>query len=199
MVRICPRNVPSDREIGRRSRRASVAPTAEELRRRFHQLTLEELRQLFNDSAPTSTTGRIPWHRAAASRSWIPATSPARPSSIQVPEISSQSIEEDMVIIEEPVPQPMNIQPSQAPTLPGDITSTTEGGNELTVVLPCPSVSTAEELVMLNNQYGAAAATVREYVNRMNALEVYLEPFDAMSEALRKILAPTQNDQENSR
>ena len=84
----------------------------------------------------------------------------------------------------------MNIQPSQAPTLPGDITSTTEGGDELTIVLPCPSVSMAEELVMLNNQYDAAAATVREYVNRMNALEVYLEPFEAM----RNILAPTQNN-----
>ena len=165
MVRTRPRNVPNDREIGRRSRRASVAPTGEELQRRFYQLTLEEQRQLFNDVAPTSTTGRIPWHQAAASRSWIPATSSATTSSIQVPEISSQSIEEDVVIIEEPVPQPMNIQPSQAPTLPGDITSTTEGGNELTVVLPCPSVNMAEELVRLNNQYGAAAATVWEYVN----------------------------------
>ena len=57
----------------------------------------------------------------------------------------------------------------------------------------------AEELVRLNNQYGAAAATVREYVNRMNTLEVYLEPFDAMNEAMRNILAPTQNNQENSR
>ena len=75
----------------------------------------------------------------------------------------------------------MNIQPLQAPTLPGDVTSTTE------------------ELVRLNNQYGAAAATVREYVNRMNALEVYLEPFDDMSEAARNILAPTRNNQENSR
>ena len=181
MVRTRPRDVPNDREIGRRFRRASVAPTGEELRRHFHQLTLEEQRRLFDNSAPTSSTGRIPWHRAAASRSWIPATSPAARSLVQVPEISSQSIEEDIEIIEEPVPRPLNIQPSQAPTLPGDVTSTTE------------------ELVRLNNQYGAAAATVQEYVNRMNALEVYLEPFDAMSEAMRRILAPTQNDQENSR
>ena len=180
MVRTRPRNVPNDREIGRRSRRASVAPTGEELRRRFHQLTLEEQRQLFDNSAPTPSAGRIPWHQAAASRSWIPATSSATTSSVQVPEISSQSIEEDVEIIEEPAPQAVNIQPPQAPTLPGDVTSTTE------------------ELVRLNNQYGAAAATVREYVNRMNALEVYLEPFDAMSEAARNILAPTRNNQENS-
>ena len=125
MVRTRPRDVPNDREIGRRSRRASVAPTGEELRRRFHQLTLEEQRRLFNDSAPTSTTGRIPWHQAAASRSWIPATSSATTLSIQVPEISSQSIEEDVVIIKEPVLQTMNIQPSQAPTP----TSTTGGGD----------------------------------------------------------------------
>ena len=143
MVRTRPRNVPNDRETGRRSRRASVAPTGEELQRHFHQLTLEEQWRLFN----TSLAGRIPWHQAAASRSWIPATASAARSLVQVPEISSQSIEEDMEIIEEPVPQPINIQPSQAPTLPGDITSTTE------------------ELVRLNNQYGAAAATVREYVN----------------------------------
>ena len=81
-------------------------------------------------------------------------------------------MEEDVIIIEEPAPRAMSIQPSQAPTLPGDITSTTE------------------ELVMLNNQYGAAAVTVREYVNWMNALEVYLEPFEAM----RNILAPTQSN-----
>ena len=92
-----------------------------------------------------------------------------------------------MVILEEPAPQPEHIQPSQAPTLPGDITSTTEGGAELTIVIPCTSANMDEELMMLNNQYGAAAATVQEYVNRMNALEVYMEPFEAM----RNILAPT--------
>ena len=86
-----------------------------------------------------------------------------------------------MEIIEEPVPRPLNIQPSQAPTLPGDITSTTE------------------ELVRLNNQYGVAATAVQEYMNRMNALEIYLEPFDAMTEAMERILAPTQDKQENSR
>ena len=51
---------------------------------------------------------------------------------------------------------------------------------------------------MLNNQYGAAAATIQEYVNRMNALEVHLEPFNAMDEAMRNILAPTQCNQKNS-
>ena len=118
MVRTRPRNVPNDREIGRRSRRASVAPTGDKLRRRFHQLTLEELRHLFNNSARIPLAGRIPWHQSAASRSWIPATSSATTSLIQVPEISSQSMEEDVEIIEEPVPQPMNIQPSQAPPCP---------------------------------------------------------------------------------
>ena len=174
MVCTRPRNVPRDRETGR-TRRASVAPTSEELQRRFHQLTLEEQRQLFNNPAPTPSVGRIPWHQAAASRSWIPTTSSATKSSIQVPEISSQSMEEDVEILEEPAPRTVNIQSSQAPTLPGDITSTLEGGNELTVVIPCTSVNMAEELMMLNNQYGAAAATIQEYVNRMDALEIYLE------------------------
>ena len=131
MVHTRPRNVPKDRETGRRSRRASVAPTGEELRRHFHQLTLEEQRRLFNNPAPTSSAGRIPWHQAAASRSWIPTTSSATKSLIQVPKISSQSMEEDVEILEEPAPQSMNTQSSQAPTLPGDITSTTEGGTEL--------------------------------------------------------------------
>ena len=88
-------------------------------------------------------------------------------SVIQVPEISSQLMEEDVEILEEPAPQAMNIPFSQAPTLSGDITSTTE------------------ELVMLNNQYGAATATIQEYVNRLNTLEVHLEPFNAMDEAMR--------------
>ena len=180
MVRTCPRNVPKDKEPGRRTRRASVAPTSEELQKCFHQLTLEEQRQLFNNPAPTPPAGRIPWHQAAVSRSWIPATSSATKSSIQVPEISSQLIEEDVEILEEPAPRTVNIQSSQAPTLPGDITSTSEGGNELTVVIPCTSVNVAEELMMLNNQYGAAAATIQGYVNRMNTLEIRLEPFNGL-------------------
>ena len=107
-------------------------------------------------------------------------------------------MEEDVEILEEPVPQSVNTQSSQAPTLPGDITSTTEGGTELTVVIPCTSVNMAEELMMLNNQYGAAAATIQEYVSRMNALEIYLEPFNELEEARRNLLAPTQCNQENS-
>ena len=194
MVRTRPRKVPKDKEPGRRTRRASVAPTSEELRRRFHQLTLDEQRQLFNNPAPTPPAGRIPWHQAAVSRSWIPATSSATRSLIQVPEISSPSMEEDVEILEEPASQPVHTQPSQAPTLPGDITSTSEGGNELTVIIPCTSVNMAEELMMLNNQYGAAAATIHEYVNRMNALEVRLEPFNGLEEAGRNLLAPIQKN-----
>ena len=180
MVRTRPRNVPKDKEPGRRTRRASVAPTSKELRRRFHQLTLDEQQQLFNNPAPTSPAGRTPWHQAAVSRSWIPTTSSAIKSSIQVPEISSQSMEEDVEILEELVPQVKNIQSSQAPTLPGDITSTSEGGNELTVIIPCTSVNMAEELMMLNNQYGATAATIQDYVNQMDALEMRLEPFNGL-------------------
>ena len=198
MVCTRPRKVPRDKETGRRSRRASVAPTGEELRRRFHQLTLEEQRQLFNNTAPSSPAGRIPWHQAAASRSWIPTTSSATKSSIQVPEISSQSMEEDVEILEEPAPQSVNTQSLQAPTSPGDITSTTVGGTELTVIIPCTSVNMAEELMMLNNQYGATTATIHEYVNRMNALEIYLEPFNELEEARRNLLASTQCNQENS-
>ena len=80
----------------------------------------------------------------------------------------------------------MNTQSSQAPTLPGDITSTTEGGTELTVVIPCPSVNVAEELMMLNNQYGAAAATIQEYVKQNeHSGGVHLEPFNAMNEVMK--------------
>ena len=155
-----------------------------------------EQRQLFNNPAPTSPAGRIPWHQAAVSRSWIPTTSSATRSSIQVPEISSQSMEEDVEILEEPAPQSVNIQSSQAPTLPGDITSTSEGGNELTVIIPCTSVNMAEELMMLNNQYGAAAATIQEYINRMNAGDILGALWTGRSGM--KLLAPTQRTQENS-
>ena len=197
MVCTCPRNVPKDKEPGRRTRRAPVAPTSEELQRHFHQLTLDKQQQLFNNPAPTPSAGKIPWHQAAASRSWILTPPSAARSSIQVPEISSQSMEEDVEILEEPAPQSVNIQSSQAPTLPGDITSTTEAGTELTAVIPCTSVNMAEELMMLNNQYGAAAATIQEYVSRMNALEIYLEPFNELGEVGRNFLAPTQRIQKN--
>ena len=104
-------------------------------------------------------------------------------------------MEEDVEILEEPAPQPVN---AQAPTLPGDITSTTEGGAELTVVISCTSVNMAEELMMLNNQYGAAAAAMQEYVSGMNALEVRLEPFKELEAAMENILAPNQRAQKNS-
>ena len=107
-------------------------------------------------------------------------------------------MEEDVEILEEPAPQSVNTQSSQAPTLPGDITSTTEGGTELTAIIPCTSVNMAEELMMLNNQYGAAAATIQEYVSRMNALEICLEPFNGLEEVSKTLLAPTQHNQENS-
>ena len=107
-------------------------------------------------------------------------------------------MEEDVEILEELAPRTMNIQSSQAPTSPGDITSTSEGGNELTVVIPCTSVNMTEELMMLNNQYGATAATIHEYINRMDALEIYLEPFNELGEASENLLAPTQHNQKNS-
>ena len=106
-------------------------------------------------------------------------------------------MEEDVEILEEPAPQSANTQSLQAPTLPGDITSTTEGGTELTVVIPSTSVNMAEELMILNNQYGAAAVTIQEYVNRMDALEIRLEPFNGLEEAGRNLLAPTQRTQKN--
>ena len=189
MVRTRPRNVPKDREPGRRSNRASVAPTSEELQRRFRQLTLAEQRRLFDNPAPTPSAGRIPWHQAAASRSWISTTSATR-SMLQVPEVSSQSMEVDVEILEEPAPSVAKAQSPQAPTLPGDITSTTEGGAELTSV-------TTEELMLLNNQFDAAAASMQEYISEMNALEVCLEPFKALEEARKDILASTQQVQKN--
>ena len=169
-----------------------MAPTSEELQRHFRQLTLAEQRRLFDNPAPTPSAGRIPWHQAAASRSWIHTTSSATRSSLQVPEISSQLMEVDMEILEEPAPLPVSTQSSQAPTLPGDITSTTEGGTELTAVM-------TEELMMLNNQYDAAAASIQEYVSGMNTFEVRLEPFNALEEMRRNILAPTQRIQKNSK
>ena len=107
-------------------------------------------------------------------------------------------MEEDVEILEEPAPQSVNTQFSQAPTLPGDITSTTEGGTGFTAVIPCTSVNMAEELMMLNNQYDAATATIQEYIKRMNALEIYLEPFNELGEVRRNLLAPTQHNQETS-
>ena len=107
-------------------------------------------------------------------------------------------MEEDIQVLEKPAPPSVNIQSSQAPTLPGDITSTTEGGTELTVIIPCASANMDEELMMLNNQYGAAAATIQEYVSRMNAVDIYLEPFNGLKEVRRNLLAPTQRTQENS-
>ena len=68
---------------------------------------------------PPALMQRIPWHQAAASRSWIPARKP-----IQVSDISSSTDENDVVAWDITPPMPV----IQTFTKPRDVTST---GNPL--------------------------------------------------------------------
>ena len=68
---------------------------------------------------PPALMQRIPWHKVTTSRSWIPMCKP-----VQVPDISSSTDENDVVVLD--ITPPMPVIPLL--TKPRDVTST---GNPL--------------------------------------------------------------------
>ena len=113
---------------------------------------------------PPALVQRIPWHQAAASRSWIPMCRP-----VQVPDISSSTEEDDVVMLD--ITPPMPVIPTL--TKPGDITST---GNPLEEQMQINShLDFQPELNALKEVYQQVAEGVRECQEKMNHLGVVME------------------------
>ena len=96
---------------------------------------------------------------------------------MQVPEITSEFMENDVEVVEE-LSQPPSIRPKLTPTRPGDITSTTdpvpkaaeESNSRMPLILDL-----AEELVRLNNVHEEVAREATEHIQRMNSVGIFLE------------------------
>ena len=113
---------------------------------------------------PPALMQRIPWHQAAASRSWIPVHKP-----VQVPDISSSTNEDDVVVLD--ITPPMPVIPIL--TKPGDVTST---GSPLEEWMQINSyLDLQPELNALKEVYQWAAEGVRECQEKMSCLGVVME------------------------
>ena len=115
----------------------------------------------------------VPWPRPPARRRLTVRSLPPQPASrakpVQVAEVTSEFMENDVEVVEElsqlPPPQ------TGAITKPGDVTSTT---NDKLGSLPILDLT--EEFIRINNVCEEAAQAVNEYVAKMNDVGVFLEP-----------------------
>ena len=85
---------------------------------------------------------------------------------MQVPEITSDFMEDDVKVVEE-LSQPPPIRPKPTPTRPGNITSTTDpvpkAAEESSSRIPL-ILDLSEELVQLNNAHEEVAKEAMEYI-----------------------------------
>ena len=96
---------------------------------------------------------------------------------MQVPEITSEFMENDVEVVEE-LSQPPPMMPKPTPTWPGDITSTTDPvpmeAGESNFHTPL-ILDLSEELVQLNNVHEKVAREAMEHIQRMNSVGIFLE------------------------
>ena len=96
---------------------------------------------------------------------------------MQVPEITSEFMENDVEVVEE-LSQPPPSWPKPTPTRPSDITSTTDpvpkAAGESSSHMPL-ILDLSEELVQLNNAHEEVAKEAMEYIQRMNSVGIFLE------------------------
>ena len=154
----------------RRTQPAPPAPTGDALQRSFNQLHLGSPQQA-KGLAPSQVARQMVWPRPGSSH---PVAPPPRslPRIVQVQEVSSAK-DEDVQILEEPNQPPLAMSTPPAPTLPGDITSTTSAGSS-----SCPGLDMSEELRWLNNHhYYGAVDVIQEYLDRMNSFGIILDPW----------------------
>ena len=139
-----------------------------------HRLGLKELQQQLQPQDPSSHCAprqALPWprpsvHRRLAERSPTPQLVAASDKLMQVPEVTSEFMENDVEVVEE-LSQPPPMRPKPTPTRPSDITSTTdpvpkaagESNSHMPLILDL-----SEELVHLNNMHQEVAREAMEHI-----------------------------------
>ena len=155
----------------RRTQPAPPAPAGDALWHSFNQLHLGSPQQA-KGPAPSQVAGQMEWHQLPGSSHPVALPPRSLPRITQVQEVSSAK-DEDVRILEELSQPPLAKSTPPAPTLPGDITSTTSAGSS-----SCPGLDMSEELRWLNNHhcYGAVDV-IQEYLDRMNSFGIILDPW----------------------
>ena len=158
----------------RQRRTQPIPPTGDALQHRFHQLHLEEgSPQQAVRPAPHQVARQVVWHRSPVSSCSVAPPPRALPKPVQVSEISSAGIDEDIQILEELSQPPLATSTPPAPTLLKDVTSTTSAGSS-----SCPGLDMSKELRWLNNHhYYGAVDVIQEYLDWMNSFGIALEPW----------------------
>ena len=122
-------------------------------------------------------------HRAAATvklfvhSSFVPKSPPPRPvlKPIQVAEISSEQMEEDIEVVEK-LSRPPRVATVSPPTLPRDITSTNNMIPTKWRISPMHEVDLSEEMDRLTVIHQDVLKEAKDYVAKMNALGLFVDP-----------------------
>ena len=161
---VCVSNVKAPRAEQSRKTTVGVAKAKPAERKAHDQQRLLVPPHQVPVPTPPASMQRIPWHQAATSRSWILVC-----KSVQVPDISSSTDENDVVVLD--ITPPMPVIPLL--TKPRDVTST---GNPLEERMQINShLDFQPELNALEEVYQWAAEGVRECQEKMNHLGVVRE------------------------
>ena len=123
----------------------------------------------------SSTLAKTPAHRRLAGGSPTPQLITSSARLVQVPEITSEFMEDDVEVVEE-LSQPPPAPARSTPTGPGDITSTTD--SEMSSANSLPVLDLSDELVRLNNVHEEVAREAMDYITRMNTVGVFLESLE---------------------
>ena len=161
-------------------------------RKRFspptYRLSVEEMQwQPQPQDSPPHPAPRqvVPWprppaRRRLAGRSPTPQLIASMVKPVQVPEITSKVMEDEIKVVEE-LSQPPPLQASSTPTKPGDITSTTDlepNVFERSSTNSLPILDLSDELVHLNNVHEEVAREAMDYITQMNAVRIFLESLE---------------------
>ena len=152
----------------RRTQPAPPAPAGDALWCSFNQLHLGSPQQA-RRPASSQAARPVVWHSLSGSSRSVAPPPRNLPKPVQVQEVSSAG-DEDIQILEELSQPPLATSTPPAPTLPGDVTSTTSSS--------CPGLDMSEELGWLNNHhYYGAVDVIQEYLDRMNSFSIVLDPW----------------------
>ena len=150
-----------------------------------YRLGIEEIRQQLepqNLSPPALPQPRVPWSAAllnsrSAARSANSSTSTSYRQPIQVPEITSETMDSDVEIVEE-LSNPLTAAHTQRFMRPGDITSSTSPD----VMDPQPILDLTEEMERLRTISREVMEEARNYVLHMNSLGIFVDPSELMED-----------------
>ena len=148
-------------------------------KRSSHRIIAKEMEKQSRGPAPRrSPLPLMLWHSSPVSRSYMPVRSSHQEElarkPTQVPEISSQTMEEDCIIVEDLPETPAKEQLPPSPTKPGNVTSTISASQEKELS-PYSFQKLRADLEKARWPYFGMIECAQDYINRMNSFGILLE------------------------